>query len=221
MQPFLRDPKVAVKLSVLDRLIERGREDAERNRREERWREEAERALGSPVDADASGAHLEPPASPEQTAEQDVARLRLREQERAFQESQRKRASDKEVFYQALRRDLEWLFNTRAPVEAPPTKALEDSLYNFGLPDVAALNLTSVLRRTDLARMMEKVINRFEPRLADVKVTAVSAPAGGMPQLHFTIEATLMLDPVPEQVQFDALLKVSEAQYQVRGSDGG
>src|SRR5579859_7744550 len=56
----------------------------------------------------------------------------------------------------SLRRDLEWLLNTRrTPTPAGSEFAeTEKSLYNFGLPDVTALSWDSSRDRSRLARML-------------------------------------------------------------------
>jgi type VI secretion system protein ImpF len=119
----------------------------------------------------------------------------------------------------AVRRDLEWLFNTRQAVqEAPPGATdLENSVYSFGLPDLCSLNLTSAQNRAALARMMETAIAKYDRRLLDVKVTALPAAERGLPQLRFLIEGTLAMEPMPEHVRFDTVLKTSDGSYQVSG----
>lgn len=55
------------------------------------------------------------------------------------------RAQSFRVFKAGLRRDLEWLLNTRqTPLPAPDRLAeVARSLYNFGLPDLMALSAQS------------------------------------------------------------------------------
>ena len=54
----------------------------------------------------------------------------------------------------SLRRDLEWLLNTRRnPDAAPDTyEELSQSLYNYGLPDVTSLGLNSPQDKQRLLR---------------------------------------------------------------------
>lgn len=122
----------------------------------------------------------------------------------------------------AVRRDLEWLLNAREPVQLPPEGAdeLERSVYCFGLPDICSINLASIRTRGDLARIMESVIARFEPRLIGPKVSVVPADTGALPQLRFAIEGLLAIDPMPEHVSFDTVLEVAEGEYHVRGEPG-
>jgi type VI secretion system protein ImpF len=120
----------------------------------------------------------------------------------------------------ALRRDLEWLLNARQPVVPPPQGAgeLEKSVYCFGLPDISSRNLSSVRNRADLARAMEALIANFEPRIMGVKVSLAPGAAGPVPQLRFSIEGLLAMDPMPEHVSFDTILDVTGGgEYHVRG----
>lgn len=119
----------------------------------------------------------------------------------------------------SLRRDLEWLLNTRRiPDEAPePYRELHRSLYNFGLPDVTSMSLNSPRDKQRLLRLVEQTIAIFEPRLAAVRVRAVDSAASGPRVVRFQIEALLKMDPAPEQVLFDTLLQLNSGEYQVKG----
>ncbi len=72
----------------------------------------------------------------------------------------------------ALRRDLEWLLNTRQIAGGVPEdyQLLERSLFGYGLPDVSNLSANSIRDRNRLLRMLENTISAFEPRLSGVKV---------------------------------------------------
>lgn len=119
----------------------------------------------------------------------------------------------------SLRRDLEWLLNTRRnPDEVPENyEQVFRSLYNYGLPDVTALSLNSLRDRQRVLRTIEVAIAIFEPRLTNVRVRAVENASGGPRVLRFQIEALLQMDPAPEQIFFDTLLQLSSGEYQVKG----
>src|SRR5260370_22627931 len=74
----------------------------------------------------------------------------------------------------SLRRDLEWLLNTRrTPEPAEKTyQELHRSLFNYGLPDVTSLSHQTFGDRTRLLQMVAATIEMFEPRLTRVNVTA-------------------------------------------------
>jgi len=119
----------------------------------------------------------------------------------------------------SLRRDLEWLLNTRRiPDEVPETyEELHRSLYNYGLPDVTSMGLNSPRDRQRLLRFIEKTIEDFEPRLTGVRVQAVDSASSGPRIMRFQIEALLKMDPAPEQVLFDTVLQLNSGDYQVKG----
>ena len=119
----------------------------------------------------------------------------------------------------ALRRDLEWLLNTRRTIEEPPAslKELEHSLYNYGLPDISSLYLRSSKDQETLLKAIRVAINFFEPRLLNIKVTLEPA-ADDTRVIRFGIEGLLRMDPAPEHVFFDTMLEPMSGQYQVKGS---
>ncbi len=119
----------------------------------------------------------------------------------------------------SLRRDLEWLLNTRRNPDAAGESLAEvsHSLFNYGLPDFSALSLNSPRDRGHLLVELEKTVAIFEPRLKEVRVTLVDAPGNAMRIVHFQIEGMLQMDPSPEQVSFDTTLQLSSGEYQIRG----
>ena len=121
----------------------------------------------------------------------------------------------------AVRRDLEWLLNTRQPVEvAPEGSQLQNSLYMYGLPDITSRSTKDSRDRQFLTQSIETAIARFEPRLMNVRVALVNTEGEKMPLLRFVIEGLLRLDPNPEQVSFDTLLQLSSGEYKVQGQAG-
>jgi type VI secretion system protein ImpF len=122
----------------------------------------------------------------------------------------------------SVRRDLEWLLNTRR-ITDPERESFEElrrSLYYYGLPDITSMSRDSVTARNWLLRQVEATIATFEPRLAGVRASMVESEDGSKRELHFLIEATLRMDPNPEQVVFDTVLELASGTYQVGGADG-
>jgi type VI secretion system protein ImpF len=119
----------------------------------------------------------------------------------------------------SLRRDLEWLLNTRRNPEAAPESLVETyrSLYNYGLPDFSSLSLHSPRDRGQLLVQLERTVAIFEPRLKDVRVSMVEAPGSSSRTVHFQIEGLLQMDPAPEHVSFDTTVQLSSGEYQIRG----
>ncbi len=121
-------------------------------------------------------------------------------------------------FKQSVRRDVEWLLNTRRiPEPAPDSLAeLKNSLYDYGLPDITSLSADSPEVRTQLVRRIEEAITTFEPRLADIKITVTDTGEGGTRQLRFLIEGMLRMEPNPEQVAFDTVLDTTKCNFEVK-----
>jgi type VI secretion system protein ImpF len=121
-------------------------------------------------------------------------------------------------FKQAVRRDVEWLLNTRrTPEPATDSMAeLQKSLHDYGLPDITSLSADAPEVRMQLARRIEEAITLFEPRLADVKITVTDTGEGGTRQLRFLIEGMLRMEPNPEQVAFDTILDTTNCNFEVK-----
>ncbi len=122
----------------------------------------------------------------------------------------------------SLRRDLEFLLNTRRTPE-PATdafKELKKSLFNYGLPDFTSVSLNSPKDKNSLLRAMEETIATFEPRLASVRVSLIEDPNPMNRILRFQIEALLLMDPAPEQISFDTTLNLTSGGYEIKGDRG-
>ena len=124
----------------------------------------------------------------------------------------------------SLRRDLEWLLNTRriAFEPDPDLKELNRSVYVYGLPDLSSFSLSAPKDRARLLRLLQATIRTFEPRLANVQIIPVEAPDTVRSRLDFRIEGLMRLDPAPEAVSFDTVLKLSSGEYEIKGeADAG
>jgi type VI secretion system protein ImpF len=119
----------------------------------------------------------------------------------------------------SVRRDLEWLLNTRrTPDPAPESMPeLSRSLFNYGLPDFSSLSVTSPRDRDHLLLELENTVAIFEPRLKDVRVSLIDAPQGYTRILRFQIEGMLDMNPMAERISFDTLLQLNSGEYQIRG----
>jgi type VI secretion system protein ImpF len=120
----------------------------------------------------------------------------------------------------SVRRDLEWLLNTRRIADPLPDHLdeTERSLYMYGLPDITSMSRDATGVRPKLLRQVERAIAIFEPRLARVRVSLVETEGENhRRELRFLIEGTLRMDPNPEQVVFDTVLEFSSGEYQVKG----
>jgi type VI secretion system protein ImpF len=117
----------------------------------------------------------------------------------------------------AVKRDLEWLLNSRQVVGGIPDELKETShsLAAFGLPDFTGVSLKNVAEQAFVRRTIERAISLFEPRLEDVMVMLIPGSTGEQ-VMRFRIDARLKVDPAPEPVTFDTLLQLDNGQYVVR-----
>lgn len=124
----------------------------------------------------------------------------------------------------SLRRDLEWLLNTRRIADdiLDGFPDLANSTYGYGLPDFTSFSFGNVKDRVRLLRALEGAIRNFEPRLEAVKVIPLETQAegGAKKLLRFQIEGLLKMDPSPERVSFDTVLQLTTGEYQVKGDAG-
>jgi len=109
----------------------------------------------------------------------------------------------------SVRRDLENLMNARYRVMEPGEEyeELNKSLLNYGLPDLATINITDLDKRKEFTFKMEKILKEFEPRFKDVNVSYLENTDNTDRTLRFRIDATLYADPSPEVVVFDSILE--------------
>ncbi|MGD0199685.1 MAG: type VI secretion system baseplate subunit TssE [Bryobacteraceae bacterium] len=128
------------------------------------------------------------------------------------------RAQSVRQFKSALKRDLEWLLNTRRNLDAVQDTALEleRSLFNYGLPDVSSLGVHSTQDQNRLLWMLEAAMTSFEPRIAGARVT-MEPVAGSARVLRFQIQGLMRIDPAPERVTFDTVLELTSGEYEVKG----
>lgn len=122
----------------------------------------------------------------------------------------------------SVMRDLESLLNTRRTIEPAPEgfPELRKSLYHYGLADLTSYSADHSATASRLARQIEELIRLFEPRMTAVRVTVPEMEKeASRRRMHFIIEATLDLDPVPQDIVFDTVLDVARGSFDV-GADG-
>lgn len=127
------------------------------------------------------------------------------------------RSQSTRFFRDGLKRDLEWLLNTRQPpipeiASKPGAKA---SVINYGLPDISSLGLNSASDQRALRIAIETCLRNYEPRLMDIRVTLQSSDTTDR-RLRFHIEGNMKLDPAPEEISFDTVLELTSGEYKVK-----
>ncbi len=156
---------------------------------------------------------------PEQNVTQSVLERLIDRDPGVNSEATQTRAQSVRQLKAALRRDLEWLLNTRRTPEPAGSefRELEQSVFNYGLPDITSLNWQSSRDRSRLVRMIKQTLATFEPRIRQVNVIPLESAAGAQHVLRFQIEGLLQMDPAPEHISFDTVLQLSSGEYQVKG----
>lgn len=119
----------------------------------------------------------------------------------------------------SLRRDLEWLLNTRRNPDAPGAELPETarSVFSYGLPDFTTMAVLNVRDRNAMQRALADCLSFFEPRLKNIRVTLRNDPDSVDRTLRFQIDGLLMMDPAPERISFDTVYMASRGEYQVKG----
>lgn len=119
----------------------------------------------------------------------------------------------------SVRRDLENLLNTRRSCTSWPEHLteLEHSLANYGLPDIAGLDLARARHRQELQRLLESIIRRNEPRFKSVRVQMLENANPLDRTLRFRIDALLHAEPAPEPVVFDSAFEPVTGSVEVKG----
>jgi type VI secretion system protein ImpF len=109
----------------------------------------------------------------------------------------------------SVRRDLENLLNTRFYILDPSDdyQELDVSLLNYGLPDLATVNIIDVEKRNQFTRKLEETLRMFEPRFKSVKISFLDNSDNNDRTLRFRIDAVIYADPLPEVVVFDSILE--------------
>jgi type VI secretion system protein ImpF len=116
----------------------------------------------------------------------------------------------------SVRRDLEWLLNSRRVkddrLERYPQ--LQKSVFCYGIPDLNSEDPSRTHDRDELLHNMEDAVALFDRRLRDVSIE-FGAPMLGSHLLHFQIAGVVMMDPVPAEVAFQSSLDPTNGECKV------
>lgn len=119
---------------------------------------------------------------------------------------------------EGVRRDLEMLLNTihTRPDLATSDSELAESVLTFGLPDLTMRALDVADEQQALCVLIQRTINRFEPRLREVRVTIRPSADRLARAIQLQIDAVLHVDPLIERVAFDTLIESTGGNCVVR-----
>jgi type VI secretion system protein ImpF len=133
---------------------------------------------------------------------------------RESREAPKSRSNSLSELKQSIRRDLEWLLNTRCHTEGIEGELTEAkrSLAFYGMPDIVGVNAQSHAEQQRMIKAMDTAIRFFEPRFLNLKVTMEPISTVDR-QLKFKIEASLDVDPAPEPIVFDTVLQMGSGEF--------
>ncbi len=132
------------------------------------------------------------------------------------QDGPKSRATSVRELKTSVRRDIEWLLNTRCYAEAEEGDLEETrkSVAFYGLPDFTGLSAKNNLEQKKLSKSLETALKNFEPRFMDLKITL--EPVNNVDrQLKFRIEARLDIEPAPEPIAFDTVLQFGSGEFAI------
>ncbi len=136
---------------------------------------------------------------------------------RVSTEAPKSKTASLQELKQAVKRDLEWLLNTRKTViDVPETlEEVNNSLAVFGLRDLTGISIKNPKIQKQLIDDVERTIKTFEPRFLDVKISL--EPFENVDkQLRFKIEAKLDVEPLPEPIVFDTVLELGSGDFEIK-----
>jgi type VI secretion system protein ImpF len=116
----------------------------------------------------------------------------------------------------SIKRNLEWLLNTRRP----PIDGIENyplarhTVIYYGLLDLGSLSTSSSSDQRRLQQAIAEAVAYSEPRLRDVEVRLEQSDLDRK-KLRFHIEARMEMKPMPEEIAFDTVLDLSTGEYEV------
>jgi type VI secretion system protein ImpF len=121
------------------------------------------------------------------------------------------------MYRESLKRDVEWLLNTRQPVipdlEGYPATAA--SVLNFGLPDIHSFDGSAGREHNALTVALEKCIRVFEPRINQARVFLTRTDLLSR-SLMFHIEGQIIYENMNEEIKFDTVLELISGEYEVK-----
>ena len=124
------------------------------------------------------------------------------------------RAASLRLFREGIKRDVEWLLNSRKPhvEEVEKYEAACSSVFNYGLPD-----LTSIRGHDSSAVLAAilKALRTYEPRIRSPRVYLVRSD-GLARSLRFHVDGMLVLEDGEEEISFDTVLEIISGEYEVK-----
>ena len=123
----------------------------------------------------------------------------------------------------AVCRDIEWLLNTKRPLDMELGGFPEAgrSILNYGIPDFSQFSAASGVDCGVLSQMIEEALRTFEPRLEPRSVNVQYLQTDELTglQAQFRIRGILHVDPVREPVSFDTSIAMDSGNIEIKMAD--
>jgi type VI secretion system protein ImpF len=121
------------------------------------------------------------------------------------------------MYRESMKRDLEWLLNTRKPVipELESYPATAGSILNYGLPDLHSFDGSAGKEHNALTVALEKCIRTYEPRIGQPRVFLTRTDLLSR-SLRFHIEGQIIYENMEEEIKFDTVLEMISGEYEVK-----
>ncbi|SEG46348.1 type VI secretion system protein ImpF [Bryocella elongata] len=123
------------------------------------------------------------------------------------------RAASIAVFKAGIRRDIEWLLNTRRTGEDSLERCPQalNSVATYGLPDIAELG-AGVVGPTQVLESIRSTLKVHEPRIRDPRITLIREDKLRR-SFRFHVEGTVMIENSEEDISFDTLLDTVNGEF--------
>ena len=115
-----------------------------------------------------------------------------------------------------IKRDVEWLLNSRRPVvpELEGRALASKSVFNYGLPELTSFRGSNQDPGALLVAIRQTLLN-FEPRIKEPRVFLVRSDVLAR-SLRFHVEGKLAFENGEEDISFDTVLEVTNGGYEVK-----
>jgi type VI secretion system lysozyme-like protein len=117
------------------------------------------------------------------------------------------RIHDEYSVRRSVQTELMRLLNTRCPGTRWPMEAGERTVLDYGIPDFSWMSAASASNLQELARIVERAIAAYEPRLRQVHVAIKASPTDHT-AVQGGIQAMLVIGKVMEPISFPLVITV-------------
>jgi len=122
-----------------------------------------------------------------------------------------------------VRRDIEWLLNTRRAVAefGPEFSEAPASILGYGIPDFSQFSGASAGDRKAILSAVEDALRNFEPRLQprSIRASIVETDNPIESDLKLRIRGILHVDPIREAISFDTSIQLETGAVQIAVAD--